>query len=44
VYALFTDPKPDELVAQVITYPCEVAKIDLKELPQKIELQVRYPE
>ncbi|MBM7614252.1 protease complex subunit PrcB family protein [Alkaliphilus hydrothermalis] len=44
VYAVFTDPKPDELVAQVITYPYAVAKTDLKELPQKIELQVRNPE
>ncbi len=44
IYALFTDPKPEELVAQVITYPYVVAKTDLKELPKKIELQVRYPE
>lgn len=44
VYAVFGDPKPDELVAQVITYPYVVAKTNLKELPQKISLQVRYLE
>ncbi|WP_026476660.1 protease complex subunit PrcB family protein [Alkaliphilus transvaalensis] len=44
VYALFTDPKQGELVAQVITHPYVIAKTDLKELPKKIELQARFPE
>ncbi|KAB3533549.1 protease complex subunit PrcB family protein [Alkaliphilus serpentinus] len=44
VNAVFGDPKPDELVAQVITYPYVVAKTNLEELPQKISLEVRYQE
>ncbi|GAB6085250.1 protease complex subunit PrcB family protein [Alkaliphilus crotonatoxidans] len=44
VYAVFKDPKPEELVPQVITYPYIVLKTDLKELPQKIDLQVKYLE
>lgn len=42
VYALFKDPRPDELVPQVISYPYTVAKTSLKELPKKISLQVDY--
>lgn len=44
VHALFKDPKPDELVPQVITYPYVVARTDLKELPERIDLQVNYYE
>lgn len=44
VYALFKDPKADELVPQVITYPYIVVKTDLKDLPKKIDLQVKYLE
>lgn len=44
VHAKFKDPKPDELVPQVITYPYVVAKTNLKELPKKIDLKVHYSE
>ncbi len=44
VYAVFKDPKPEELVPQVISYPYVVLKTDLKDLPQKIDLQVKYLE
>ncbi len=42
VHAIFTDPKPEELVPQVPSYPYIIAKTDLKELPIKIDLQVTY--
>ena len=42
VTALFTEPKPDEAVSQVITYPYVVAETQLQSLPNTIELQVRY--
>ena len=42
VHALFGDPKPGEVTTQVITYPYIVAKTQLKELPDKIELKVQY--
>jgi len=42
VYAVFTDPRPEELVPQVPSYPYVVAKTNLKELPKKIDLQVTY--
>jgi hypothetical protein len=44
VYAVFKDPKPDELVTQAITYPYIVAKTDLKDLPVKIDLKITYKE
>lgn len=44
VYAIYTDPKPDEIVPQVITYPCVVAKTNLKELPESIALETEYEE
>ncbi|EOC99544.1 protease complex subunit PrcB family protein [Caldisalinibacter kiritimatiensis] len=44
VYAVYEDPKPDEIVAQVITYPYTVVKTDLKELPDKVKLKTRYKE
>jgi hypothetical protein len=42
VYAQFEDPKPGDVVTQVVTYPYVVAKTDLKALPDKIELKVKY--
>ncbi|RKD30084.1 protease complex subunit PrcB family protein [Thermohalobacter berrensis] len=42
VYAKYKDPKPDEIVAQVITYPTVVVKTNLEELPDKIELKSEY--
>lgn len=42
VYAKFKEPKPGEIVTEVITYPYVVAKTSLKELPNKVELQVEY--
>ena len=44
IYAVFKDPKPDEIVAQKISYPFTIVKTDLKELPSKIELEVLYEE
>lgn len=42
VYTTFKDPKPGDIVTQVITYPYVVAKTELKNLPDKIELKVKY--
>ncbi|WP_026894634.1 protease complex subunit PrcB family protein [Clostridiisalibacter paucivorans] len=42
VYAEYRDPKPDEVVAQIITYPMIVVKTELEELPNKVELKVEY--
>lgn len=42
VYVKFKDPKPGDMVTQVVTYPYVVAKTNLKELPDKIELKVGY--
>ncbi|AFS79077.1 hypothetical protein Curi_c20730 [Gottschalkia acidurici 9a] len=44
VHAKYTDPKPDEMVAQVITYPVVVVKTELEGLPDKIKLEVDYEE
>lgn len=44
VYALYKDPKPDEIVAQVITYPTIIVLTDLKELPETIQLKTEYIE
>ncbi|AOT71718.1 protease complex subunit PrcB family protein [Geosporobacter ferrireducens] len=44
IYVTFEDPKPGDVVTQVITYPYTVAKTNLKELPDKIELKVKYDE
>ena len=41
-YAKYTDPKPDQMVAQVITYPMVIAKAELDDLPDKIKLEVEY--
>ena len=42
VTALFTDPPAGEAVAQVITYPYQVALTDLTELPDTIELRTVF--
>ncbi len=42
VYAKYKDPKPDQIVAQTITYPVVVAKAKLDELPDKIKLETAY--
>ena len=42
VTALFTDPPAGETVAQVITYPYQVAETDLTELPDTIELRTIF--
>ncbi|WP_255547712.1 protease complex subunit PrcB family protein [Crassaminicella indica] len=42
VYTTFKDPKPGDIVTQVITYPYVVVKTELEELPDKIELKVKY--
>jgi len=42
VYVKFTDPSPDTAVGQAVTYPLQVAKTDLKELPNHISLKVEY--
>lgn len=42
VYAEYKDPKPNELVAQVITYPTVVVKTELNKLPNKIKLEAEY--
>ncbi|ABR50217.1 hypothetical protein Amet_4136 [Alkaliphilus metalliredigens QYMF] len=44
VHAAFKDPKADDLVAQVISYPYVVARVELEELPKKIDLKVTYQE
>ncbi|KPU26704.1 hypothetical protein TR13x_09000 [Caloranaerobacter sp. TR13] len=42
VYAEYKDPKPNELVAQVITYPTIIVKTELNKLPNKIKLETEY--
>jgi len=42
VYAIFEDPKPGDIVTQAITYEYTVVKTELKQLPDKIELKVKY--
>ncbi|WP_165000381.1 protease complex subunit PrcB family protein [Anaerophilus nitritogenes] len=42
VYTTFKDPSPGDVVTQVSTYPHTVAKTNLKDLPDKIELKVKY--
>lgn len=44
VHAKYKDPKPDEMVAQIITYPVIVVKTELEGLPDKIKLEVDYEE
>lgn len=42
VTALFTDPPEGEAVAQVITYPVQVAETQLTQLPDTIELRTVF--
>ncbi|PAB58767.1 protease complex subunit PrcB family protein [Anaeromicrobium sediminis] len=42
VYTTFKDPKAGDVVTQVVTYPYAIVKTDLKELPDTIELKVKY--
>ena len=42
VTALFKDPPAGESVAQVITYPYQVAETNLEELPDTIELRTVF--
>ena len=42
VIAQFVDPKPGEVLAQVITYPYTVVKTKLSELPKKVVLDKEY--
>lgn len=44
VYAEYKDPKADEIVPQVITYPTVVALTELEQLPEKIDLKTNYME
>lgn len=44
VHAKYKDPKPDEMVAQIITYPVTVVKTELEGLPDKIKLEIEYEE
>ncbi|MDI9476867.1 MAG: protease complex subunit PrcB family protein [Natronincolaceae bacterium] len=41
VHATFKDPKPDDIVTQAMTHPYAIVKTELKELPQKIYLEVK---
>ncbi len=42
VYAEYTDPKPGDVTAQILTYPYIVVKTDLTELPDKVVLEKEY--
>jgi len=42
VYAEYTDPKPGDVTAQILTYPYVVVKTDLAELPDKVVLEKEY--
>lgn len=42
VFAKFKDPKPDQIVAQKISYPFTVVKTNLDKLPADIKLEVEY--
>ncbi len=44
VHAIFKDPKPDDIVTQSMTHPYAVAKTELKELPEKIDLEIKQEE
>lgn len=44
VYATFKDPAKENSLSQVVNYPSKVAKTELKELPDEIELRVQYEE
>ncbi|QSX06131.1 protease complex subunit PrcB family protein [Sedimentibacter sp. zth1] len=42
VVAEFTDPKPGEVQAQILTYPYTIVKTELEELPTKVVLDKEY--
>ena len=42
VYANFQDPDKKTAFSQIITYPVQVVKTDLKALPDNIELRIQY--
>ena len=42
VYSKFKDPEPGSALAQVLTYPLQVAETNLDALPDSIELRVKY--
>lgn len=42
VGTIFKDPEPNTALTQVLTYPIQVAETNLKKLPDKIELKVKY--
>lgn len=42
VFAQYTDPKPGDVTAQILTYPFTVVKTDMEELPQKVILEKTY--
>lgn len=44
VHATFKDPKPNDVVNQSMTHPYAVVKTELKELPRKIDLEVKQKE
>ena len=44
VHAIFKDPKPHDIVTQSMTHPYAVAKTELKELPKKIDLEIKQEE
>lgn len=42
VFAEYTDPKPGDVTAQVLTYPFIVVKTEMTELPEKVVLEKEY--
>lgn len=44
VNAVYTDPKPDEIVTQEYDYPIVVVETDLENMPQAIHLEIEYLE
>lgn len=42
VYATFDDPDKETAISQIITYPLQVVKTDLQQLPDTIELRIQY--
>ncbi|MCI6820010.1 MAG: protease complex subunit PrcB family protein [Clostridiales bacterium] len=42
VYAAFSDPSKKTAVSQIITYPVQAVRTDLKKLPDSIELRIQY--
>ncbi|MFW5648216.1 MAG: protease complex subunit PrcB family protein [Candidatus Alkaliphilus sp. MAG34] len=44
VHATFKDPKPNDVVTQSMTHPYAVIKTELKELPGRIDLEVKQKE